>query len=267
MANKKYEETDIQAIADTIREKTGSEDSFKVRDMASGVSEVYEAGKKSEYDEFWDAFQDYGKGRWGAYVFSGKWWNDITFYPKYDIKPGGGASGYYFYNNIVTNLRERIDGRGLKIIIPNGNTLQAFFRGAQTVEAPDFDTSPSKVFTQTYYQATRLVTIPRVNISNATDVTNMFVGATSLQNVTFEGEIPLSLSFADCPLSVASLKNIITHLKDYSADTANHYAYTVTFLTSAFEALEAEGATAEYNGVACTWTELIDNLKWNLVKA
>lgn len=54
MANKKYEETDIQAIAEAIREKTGSEDSYKVSDMASGVDEVYEAGifegKKISYE-------------------------------------------------------------------------------------------------------------------------------------------------------------------------------------------------------------------------
>lgn len=54
MANKKYEETDIQAIAEAIREKTGSEDSYKVSDMVSGVNEVYEAGivegKKISYE-------------------------------------------------------------------------------------------------------------------------------------------------------------------------------------------------------------------------
>ena len=62
------------------------------------------------------------------------------------------------------------------------------------------------------------------------------------------------------------MKNIIEHLKDYNG-TTNEYKYTVTFKTSAFNVLEAEGATAEYNGTACTWAELIDNLKWNLVKA
>jgi hypothetical protein len=40
----------------------------------------------------------------------------------------------------------------------------------------------------------------------------------------------------------------------------------VTFKTSAFNVLESEGSTAEYNGEACTWAELIDNKKWNLVK-
>ena len=61
------------------------------------------------------------------------------------------------------------------------------------------------------------------------------------------------------------MKNIITCLKDYTG--SSEYTYTVTFKTSAFNVLESEGATAEYNGIACTWAELIDNKKWNLVKA
>lgn len=40
MANKLYEETDIQNIANAIREKTKSTDTFKVSEMANAISEI-----------------------------------------------------------------------------------------------------------------------------------------------------------------------------------------------------------------------------------
>lgn len=40
MANKLYEETDIQNIANAIREKAGTADTFKVSEMANAISEI-----------------------------------------------------------------------------------------------------------------------------------------------------------------------------------------------------------------------------------
>lgn len=54
MAKKKYEEANIQAIGTAIREKTGTDKTYKTKDMASGVGEVFEAGifegKKISYE-------------------------------------------------------------------------------------------------------------------------------------------------------------------------------------------------------------------------
>lgn len=44
MAKKLYEESNIAAIADKIREKTGTETTYTTEEMPSGVEEVYEAG-------------------------------------------------------------------------------------------------------------------------------------------------------------------------------------------------------------------------------
>lgn len=38
--NKLYEETDIQNIANAIREKTGTADTFKVSEMANAVANI-----------------------------------------------------------------------------------------------------------------------------------------------------------------------------------------------------------------------------------
>jgi hypothetical protein len=269
----------MTAIADSIRDKTGGTEPLSLDDMASGVGEVYEAGKQAEYDAFWDAYQNNGNGmEWGANAFYGKWWNDDTFYPKYDIKPGGSGSNSYFYQNAVTNLRERIDGRGLKIILKQGNYLTMFFRDSLTVELPDFDTSPSSQFAEYCQNAKNLVTIPRINLTNATNVNNAFSGTTSLKNITFEGVIPISLNFQHSPLSPASLKSIIKHLKHYYG-TADEFKYTLTVKASAWEALETAGFTDEdYQWVIDNWNSPPDSydswetlmggwLGWNLVLA
>lgn len=47
---KKYEESNIQAIANKIREKTGTDNTYKTSEMASGVDEVFKAGRGDVLD-------------------------------------------------------------------------------------------------------------------------------------------------------------------------------------------------------------------------
>ena len=58
----------------------------KLQIVAENEQKVYEAGKKTQYDEFWDAFQDYGNKTNYANAFGG-YWNEKTLRPKYDIVP------------------------------------------------------------------------------------------------------------------------------------------------------------------------------------
>lgn len=51
------------------------------------ADKVYEEGQKSEYDRFWDNFQQSGK-RTNYYVaFYGEGWNNTNFKPKYQLNP------------------------------------------------------------------------------------------------------------------------------------------------------------------------------------
>jgi hypothetical protein len=197
---------------------------------------VYEAGKKAEYDDFWDAFQKYGNrtdyNAAFAYAFPSKKYN-----PKYPLK---GVLNTAFAQSPI---------RDVKVPILEATSIQNILRwNSQTT------------------------TIPELNISETTNVSNdPFYKATALKNIKLTGVLAKTLSFAYSPLSVDSIKSIVSCLKDYSGLTDDggntlEHKYTVTFKSSAFSALESEGATAEYNGVACTWAELVDNKKWNLVK-
>ncbi len=190
--------------------------------IAENEQKVYEAGAKSEYDRFWDSYQNNGNGMlWGTSGFKGYEWNNKIFYPKYDIIPPSGDPRSFFQFCGCSNLRERIDGRGLKVDLRNKPSLNMWFRQCATCELPDMDTSQCTNFTELVYQAANLHTIPRLNLTNATLLNNTFTGATALQNITFEGTIPISISFASCTLLThESLMSIITALKDYSASTS-----------------------------------------------
>lgn len=66
------------------------------------VNEVYAAGKKSEYDTFWDSFQNNGKRTYYSFAFAEdfnySFWSK-GFTPKYPIKLeySGSGSKYLFY--------------------------------------------------------------------------------------------------------------------------------------------------------------------------
>ena len=190
----------------------------KLTTIAENLPKVYDAGVKSEYDKFWDGYQKNGKSAiYGTHIFAYECWNDDTFFPKYDIIPYSGSNGSsYFFRNKVTNLRERIDGRGLKLDLKNNPSLNQYFRFCSTCELPDMDTSGCTNFTELVADATNLHTIPRLNMTNATTATTPFYNTPALQNITFEGTISLSISFKWSPLlTIESLRSIISALYDF----------------------------------------------------
>lgn len=55
----------------------------KLTTIAENQERVFEAGKKSQYDEFWDSFQQNGNRTAYDNGFSGICWNSENFKPKY----------------------------------------------------------------------------------------------------------------------------------------------------------------------------------------
>lgn len=232
--------------------------------LKADFDEVYEAGKEAEHNEFWNN-TDFD----GQYAFMGTAWNRNNFKPNKDIPVTIGTFQRHSWQNDAYDLAEQLEALGVKLVFTAGSDYQSF-RYAWFTRLPACDFSLcGGAFDTVFYGMARLVTIDKIIFpeeGKITAFTNPFAGCTRLAHINeVEGVIDKSISFSECPLSVASMKNIISCLKDFSG-TDGEYTYTVTFKTSAFNVLESEGATAEYNGVACTWAELIDNKKWNLVK-
>jgi hypothetical protein len=253
-------------IANTIREKTGSEDTYTSADMASGVNEVYEAGKQKEWSDFWDIVQKNGTRTDYDMCFyqknySGSIWTDDSFKPKYSMYPT--SLNRTFYGANITDFAKVFSDRGLV-----------------------FDTSNCKICNMTFSQS-KISRVGVLNLENATDIVDIFaynnfiesielmvlsekitanwnspfIGCIRLKEIRFGGVIPKSIKFPSSPLSVDSMKSIITHLKNF-AGTADEFLNSLTLTSACKTLLEAEGATSPNGNL---WTEYVADLGWTLL--
>ena len=76
----------LKDIADKFREKLGNTETIAHAEYDTKIDEVYNKGIESEYDRFWDEFQDRGERTNYNFAFYNEYWNDGIFNPKYDIE-------------------------------------------------------------------------------------------------------------------------------------------------------------------------------------
>lgn len=152
---------------------------------------VFDAGKKAEYDRFWDKFQDYGNRVQYSYAFSYDGWTDEIYNPKYAIRPTM-CNGLFNNAQCITDTKVTID-----LTNPGGNQKYSLFSNA-----------------------TKLKTIRKliVNETNGFQAsTPTFSNCKSLENITFEGIIGKSIDFQySTLLSKTSIENIVSCLSTTS---------------------------------------------------
>lgn len=203
----------------------------KLATIAENELKVHEAGEKSEYDRFWDAFQTNGTRTTYSYVFCGFGWTDEVYQPKYNFDSVKTVNNMYFYSRLTdTKLPINLTG------VTNGNTT-AMFHGSA------------------------IKTIRTLTVDEKTVFSTTFNNCSALENITFEGTIATNgLNLQWSPLSPDSMKSVILHLKNF-AGTEYEGAYSVTFSETCWAALDAEGATAP-NGD--TWRNYMRTLGWSV---
>ena len=154
----------------------------------NGYDEGYAQGKEVERIAFWEQFQNQGKREYYNYAFYGSFaWKDNIYDPMYPIVTKNGNA--VFQQSGITDTRVPVD-----------------LSGCVTGTA-----------TSTFDGCSNLKTIFKLIVPAGLKYANVFRGCTALENITFEGEIGNSISFADSPkLSYTSLLNIIEHLATVS---------------------------------------------------
>lgn len=208
----------------------------KLTAVADNIPKVYEAGKKSEYDRFWDAYQNYGNKVHYDQAFAWGNWTDEIYNPKYPLTFEGTVSG----------------------AASSGAGRQVFYSasGITDIKVPIYAKNTRLAIT--FSGCTKLKTIPLISVEGVVDYTNCFNKCTSLENVTFEGQIEKSLSFVASPLSVASMKSVISCLKNL-AGTSEAGVNKISFNEACWTKLEAD-STAPDGG---TWRNYVENtLGW-----
>jgi hypothetical protein len=230
---KKYEETDIASIATAIREKTGGEKAYKVSQMSEGVNEVYEAGKKAEYDAFW---LNYVNPRADDldYMFAGQRWTNTIFKPpSVTLKPRR-AMYMFARSGIIGDLAQIFNDLGFAVDFSNCVYIDDIFNNSAFTRIGELNFSGAVSSANRVFINAKVVTIDKIIVSENTKSLNAwFSGCTDLENITFEGTINKNIDFKDCTkLTRASIDNIYAHLKPDTeftvtlSKTAVNNAYT-----------------------------------------
>jgi hypothetical protein len=224
---------------------------YSAGQLAGGYGEGYEAGKQAEYDRFWDMYQQNGNRISYQYAFGGAGWVDGIFNPKYSLAVLD-SSNYMFASTGLTDISH----------LPRMKTMYGcgymFFQAVALTHIGEIEIGTTKLALNGMFQgATKLHTIDKLIVKSGTTYSSTFTGCTSLANITFEGVIEQSINLQACPLTVASMKNIIACLAQYGG-TAYDGAFTLRFSEDCWTALEADSTAPDGNA----WRDYVENLGW-----
>ncbi len=212
----------MTAIADAIRDKTGGADKLGLDGMAEGVNDVYDAGKtqgfnegcdigynngkaegiaegyntgytegetagiaagkESERKNFWNQYQSGGGRTLWQYAFYDWIWQDSIYNPIYDMKVTNALC--MFTSSYITNTKVAIN------ITASGEAYR------------------------TFYNCTKLHTIPKLGVVEGLTYSEAFYNCTALKNIVIEGVIGNSFNIRWSPLTKESIASIINALSD-----------------------------------------------------
>lgn len=207
-----------------------------------GETKGFEDGAKSEYDRFWDNFQQNGTRT--AYGYAFRAWTEELFKPKYDITPAGYITGVFNTANIP-DLKGILESRGVKLDTSKCTALLQWFQDSSVKYIPEIDARKSGNNNYLFYTSS-IITIDKLICSEATHFSSTTFNAKNLESVIIEGTIGVNgfnVSYSP-KLSYESLMSIINSLKDFSGTgetrTCTLGATNLAKLTDAEKAIATE---------------------------
>lgn len=215
---------------------------------------VYAEGKKSEYDAFWDIFQNYGVKTTDGYQYAFMYthWNDENFRPKYDLN--GGNFYYAFMQTGIKDIPACLERQGVVLDTSEASSITAMFSNSRCEVIPSIDTRNVSKLINIYYACWYCHTIGTIILRDdgSQEFSNCFYGADDIINISIQGTIGqngFDIHWAK-NLSKASILSILSAL----STTTNGLTVTLslTAVNKAFEDHEGDN-----NGVASVeWAEL-----------
>lgn len=197
--------------------------SEKLSIIANKLLEAYNNGKKSQYDSFWDSYQNNGKETLYRYAFAGNGWKTENFKPKYSIKPTN-ATNMFFVSNINVSLIDLCNELGITMDFSKCTNFQGAFQSSKITEIGILDMSLNTAASTTiFHSATYLEKIQEIILSTKTAGINwqasasstMFHNCSKLKYIRFsgEGKINTNITFQFSPLlekdSIVSIINAL----------------------------------------------------------
>lgn len=223
----------------------------KTLQLKQDFDDVYEAGKNKEWSDFWDAFQYNGNRTNYINAFCGSGWNEITFFPKYDINADASGSNtnnaqsiFDGFNNTsmceAFDFAERLEQQGVKLLTSSWEKHYLSFANMKVTRLPELDFSNAKNGGYTFQSSRSIITIDKIKSSVNTYWEGCFNYCEGLINLIIEGEIGKNINIRfSTKLSKASITSIINALSDNVTDKTATFSKTAK--TNAFT--DSEWAT------------------------
>ena len=202
-------------IANALRQATGGNETYQPSQMAEAVEQV----RQAQWSILWDAILNGGNMTQDTMgVFSGSYWTDENFYPKYDIVPLNGT--YLFKDCRITDLRGRLEALGRRLDVSRVSNFYAAFQNSAITRLPALDMRAAANITQTFYGCQNLQSIQRLILSPVTTYSATFTYCRSLEELTVEGTIgkDLDLHYSTL-LTHGSLLSILAALEEKTSGT------------------------------------------------
>lgn len=235
----------------------------KLTTIAQNEELVYEAGKKTQLDEFWDYYQDNGKRDNYSYAFYGSGWRGSTFNPKYNISPSAATDMFRFFNQdgcpgrggtpvdmatVLKNNNVCLDLSNLK-----GTTGRYLFYFSGISKLPKLDMSGITNF-QYCFKYSAIESIEKLTISETATFDECFADCAKLKHIIISGTIGNDISFSSSPmLDKESIQSIIAALSKTATGktlTLSKTAVNNSFTENEWIALISSKSN-QYNG---SWT-------------
>lgn len=228
--------------------------SYFLAEIAKKLPWVFNSGSEVEYNRFWDAFQQNGAKTHYSHVFRSEQWNEITFKPKYLIRPIHAA--YMLYSSLFAGdltQNAELDFSQCE------NITYCFYNMPNVTRIGEVDASVAGDFSNVFSYCTRLEKIDLIKLKGdgSQAMTATFNGCYALRDVLFEGAIGQTVSFQNCTLlSKASIISIINALK--AEANGNSVSLSKDAVIEAFRSRENlltkpyVDSTKEVNGIMFT---------------
>ena len=218
------------------------------RGVNDGYTDGVSAGQKTEYDRFWDVYQQKGQRTDYDSAFRGVGWNGDSFYPKYDIIVSKANNCFTNFDGKI-NLSERLSQCGVELDVSKAGSLVQFFMGSNFTHVPHLVAPNCNnigfICGSCYY----LTNFSLTTDTELTSTANSFNQCTSLTDVELNCKLAASINFQWSPLTRQSIESVMAALSE------NTHDLTATFQKTA---VEAAFTTQEWNDLTATRTN------WNI---
>ena len=217
----------FRAIADKIRNYTVETGIIIPNTFDDKIDEVYEAGRRLQYDTYWDIKQNYGNRKDWRYAFLSAEGceTDETLRPKYDIECTYAESMFYGLSQ-VTKLKKGFDGEE-DLQIDTSKVVIAswmFFNMKKLIELPPLDFSSVTYSQGAFYNCNSLTKLHLTVSENTVFNDATFYGCSALDDLKINGVIGKDADFSHCVSLSGStiLMEIMANLKDYRGTGTTH---------------------------------------------